>query len=101
MAGRLFQEECVQLKNNKGIITDTMRFEEVLDQIPSKYEDAFCSNYRHLLSSYSSFINDFKDVLACIYFFNVLTNRLILLFHLNRNAILELCKRDIIKKAMD
>ena len=59
VAGRLFQEECVQLKNNKGIITDTVRFEEVLDQIPSKYEDAFCSNYRHLLSSYSSFINDF------------------------------------------
>lgn len=99
VAGRLFQEECVQLKNNKGIITDTVRFEEVLDQIPSKYEDAFCSNYRHLLSSYSSFINDFEDVLACIYFFNVLTNRLILLFHLNRNAILELCKRDIIKKS--
>lgn len=99
IAARLFQEECVQLENNKGIITDTMRFKTVLEQIPPKYEDAFCSNFRHLLSSYPLFKNDFKDILASVYFFNILNNRIIDLFNLSKNAISELCKRDIIKKS--
>lgn len=98
VAGRLLQEECVQLKNNKGIITDTTRFKTVLDQIPPQYEEAFCSNFRHLISSNPSLQNDFKDILACIYFFNVLTNRLINLLDLNKESIFQLSRRDIIKK---
>ena len=101
VAGRLLQEECVQLKNNKGIITDTTRFKTVLDQIPPQYEEAFCSNFRHLISSNPSLQNDFKDILACIYFFNVLTNRLINLLDLNKESIFQLSRRDIIKKKKD
>lgn len=99
VAGRLLQEECIQLENNKGIITDTARFKEVLDQIPSKYEEAFCSNFRYLQSAYPLFDSAFKDILACTYFFNILSSRIIDLFNLNKYAILELNRHDILKKA--
>ena len=98
VAGRLFQEDCIQLENNKGIITDTARFKKVLEQIPPKYEEAFCSNFRHLQSAYPLLAKDFEDILSCTYFFNVLSHRMIDLFQLNKDAILELHKHDILKK---
>lgn len=99
IAGRLFQEECIQFKNNKGIITDTSKFQEVLEQIPPKYEEAFCSNFRHLQSTYPLLVSEFEDILSCTYFFNILSPRMIELLKLNKDAILELHKRDILKKS--
>lgn len=99
VAGRLFQEECIELKNNKGIITDAVKFKHTLEHIPPKYEDAFCSNFRHLQSVYPLLEDDFKDILACTYFFNTLSQRIIDIFKLNKGVILELCKRDILKKS--
>lgn len=99
VAGRLFQEECIQLENNKGIITDTVRFKKVLEQIPPKYEEAFCSNFRHLQSAYPSLNEAFEDILSCTYFFNVLSHKMINLFKLNKDAILELHRHDILKKS--
>lgn len=98
VAGRLLQEECVQIKNDRGIIIDKLRFKKVLAQIPSQYEEAFCSNFEHLKSINPILENDFEDILACTYFFNILNKRLISLLHLNKTAISELCKRNIIKK---
>lgn len=98
VASRLFQEECVQISNNRGIITDKVRFKEVIEQIPSKYEEAFCSNFEHLRTANQSLESDLKDILACTYFFNILTKRLISLFQLNINVISELCRKGIIKK---
>lgn len=98
IAVKLFQEECVQIENNSGIIRDRVRFKRVLDQIPSKYEEVFCSNFDFLRSTNPLLENDFEDILACTYFFNILTNRLISVLRLNKNAISELCKHDIIKK---
>lgn len=98
VAGRLIQEECIQLENNKGIITNTEQFKKVLDQIPPKYEEAFCSNFRKLQSAYPMLTGDFKDILSYTYFFNILSFKMIETLKLNKKAILELNKHDILKK---
>lgn len=100
IAGKLLQEECILIENNEGIITDTTQFKKILEQIPPKYEEAFCSNFRHLQSTYPLLVRDFEDILSCIYFFNILSPRMIELLELNKNAILELHKRDILKKSI-
>ena len=98
IAGRLFQEECIHIENNKGVITDTKLFKKIIDEIPPKYEDAFCSNYRCLQSFYPVLVEDFKDIIACTYFFNIISNRVIDLLGLNKYAILPLVKHGILKK---
>lgn len=99
VAGRLLQEECIQLENNKGIITDALRLQKVLQNIPCEYEGAFCSNFEHMQSVYSKWDKDFKDILSCTYFFNALSENIIDLFKLNKDAILQLHKRDILKRS--
>ena len=100
VAGTLLQEECIQLKNNKGIITDAVHLKRVLENIPSEYEDAFCSNFRHMQLVYSEWTADFKDILSCTYFFGILSQSIIDLFKLNKETILELHKRDILKRSV-
>lgn len=99
VAGRLLQEECIHLENNKGIITDALRLQRVLEHIPCEYEEAFCSNFEHMQSVYSKWGEDFKDILSCTYFFNVLSQNIINLFKLNKDVILQLHKRDILKRS--
>lgn len=98
IAGRLLREECIYIVDNKGIINDPEKFKNVLEQIPCKYEDAFCSNFRNLQSVYPLWEEEFANILSCVYFFNILSLRVIDLLRLNKEAIIVLCKHDILKE---
>lgn len=98
IAGRMLQEECILINNNIGVIKDKQKFKSVLEQIPPKYEEAFVSNYKALLSAHSSLAKDIEDILSYVYFFDILSNELIELFKLNREAILLLCKHSILQE---
>lgn len=96
IARRLFQEECIQIHNNIGMITNKEKFKEVLNQIPPKYEDAFVSNFQAFLSAHSSLNKEIEDIISYVYFFDTLSNEMINLFQLNREVILLLCRHDIL-----
>lgn len=98
IAGRMLQEECIHINNNIGIITDKVKFKNVLEQIPPKYEDAFVSNFKALLSVHSSLEKEIEDVLSYVYFFDILSNEMIDLFKLNRMAVSLLCKHNILQE---
>lgn len=97
IAGRLMQEECVQIQDGVGYILDSEKFKNIINTIPPKYEEAFVSNFYYLISSYSDLEADIKDILALVYFLHVLPDRTIELLGLNRKALVVLCEHDILK----
>lgn len=97
IADRLMQEECIQIQDGVGYILDLEKFKNIINTIPPKYEEAFVSNFNYLISTYSSLETDIKDILALVYFFNVLPDRTINILDLNKKAISILCKHDILK----
>ncbi len=98
VAGRLVQEECIEIRNNIGTITDREKFQKVLEEIPPKYENAFVSGFQAFLTTHSLLNKEIEDILSCIYFFDVLSDEMIDSFNLNKAALSLLCRHNILLK---
>ena len=98
IASRLIQEECIQIQDGIGCILDSEKFKNIINTIPPKYEEAFISNFNYLISIYSNWEADIKDILALVYFLHVLTDRTTGLLGLNKEALLVLCEHDVLKE---
>ena len=98
VADKLIQEECIQVKDGIGYILDSEKFKNIINTIPSKYEEVFVSNFNYLISKYFKLESDIEDILALVYFFNVLTNRIFQLLDLNKEALWVLREHDILKE---
>lgn len=84
IAGRLIQEECIQIRDGIGYILDSAKFKNIINIIPPKYKDAFVSNFYYLISTYCNLKDDIKDILSLVYFLNNLPNRTIELLGLDK-----------------
>jgi len=98
IAGRLVQEECIEIRNNIGAITDRQKFQKVLEEIPPKYESAFVSGFQAFLTTHLSLNKEIEDILSCIYFFDVLSDEMVELLNLNKTALSLLCRHNILLK---
>lgn len=87
IANYLIQKGCIELKDGKGVVVDSIQLEKELKNIPQSFEILFSSTYQLLLEKYLFYEKDFKKALSLLYLFCRLDDYTINLFFINRKAI--------------
>lgn len=96
VANYLIQKECIELKNGKGIISDSDYLEKELQNIPKSFETLFISTYQLLVKKYSHNESDFKKIISLLYLFCELDENTLNFFHINKKAIQVLYDHNIL-----
>lgn len=98
VADYLISNECVQIKNNNGIILNSDNLIDKLKDIPTEFSVLFEHNYNAFINKNNGLTNEFKQIICLIYLFGEISYDLFDSEHKMQVAIQLLLKFNFIKE---
>mgnify|MGYP002510910409 CR=1 FL=1 len=97
VADYLLQLDCIEIKNEKGVIKKNHLLKRELECIPDRYEKLFGKMYRLMVENSQQDMLSFKTFISVLYLFQEVDDRLIDVLNLNREVAHYLVQHNIIK----
>ena len=97
VADYLLQLDCIEIKNDKGVIKKNHLLKKELECIPDRYEKLFGKMYRLMIENSKQDMLCFKAFVSVLYLFQEVDDRLINKLKLNREVAYYLVQHNIIK----
>ena len=97
IADYLINSGCVEIRKNKGIVSDEIKCRRCLSEIPNDFKHLMEYNYRCILNAYKNKAVSFERIFAAIFLFGEISETLLTFLNLDVKSIEVLENHGLIK----
>ncbi|MCR0202785.1 ATP-binding protein [[Clostridium] innocuum] len=101
LANHLIISDCIEFKNQHGIINKSKELEASLRSIPDDYERLFSSSYHMILDKYVQWKSDIYDFISLLHLFFTMDESLLDILNVDRKIVQALVRHGVIKNEGD
>lgn len=101
LANHLIISDCIEFKNQHGIINKSKELEASLRSIPDDYERLFSSSYHMILDKYVQWKSDIYDFISLLHLFSTMDESLLDILNVDRKIVQALVRHGVIKNEGD